>query len=361
MSAAALFTPWRLGPLQLRNRVVMAPMTRRRARPDGSPTPLMARYYAQRAGAGLIVAEATTVAPDAGAYPGSPGLHDDAHVAAWRAVTDAVHARQGRIFAQLWHAGRATHPDFLPPGALPVGPSAVAADARLRGRDESFPVPHALTRPEIDAIVARFGAAAARARAAGFDGVELHAGHGYLIDTFLRDVSNRRDDEYGGSPANRARLLLRVVAAASDAWAADRVGVQVTPTGRLHGMSDSAPGALFRHVAERLAPLGLAYLHVHEPIDLPGGALLTASMRAVWPGTLMVNGGYTGRSGAAAVAEGAADLVSFGRPFIANPDLPERLRSGAPLAEPDPATFYGGDAAGYTDYPPLAPPQLEAL
>jgi N-ethylmaleimide reductase len=350
----SVLSPVHLGPFDLPSRVVMAPMSRRRAAAGGLATPLMATYYAQRASAALIITEATWISPRGAGSEGAPGIHSDAHARAWRQVTDAVHARGGRIFLQLWHAGRATHPALLPGGVSPVAPSAVAPTGTIatpRGR-QPFVVPHALDVREIGAIVGDFAQAARRARDAGFDGVELHAAQGYLIDQFLRDGPNRRTDAYGGPVERRVRFLLDVTQAVCAEWDEGRVGVQFSPTSSSFDMSDSNPAATFGHAAEILNRFGLGYLHVFEPRDhtVPGEAI-TPLVRARFRGLLITNGGYTGEAADGAVASGAADLVSFGRSFIANPDLPERLAAGAPLAEPDPSTFYGGDARGYTDYP----------
>jgi N-ethylmaleimide reductase len=353
-----VLSPIRLGPLDLPNRVVMAPMSRRRAAPGGLATALMAMYYAQRATAGLLITEATWVAPRGAGSAGAPGVHDDSHVAAWRQVTDAVHAHGGRIFLQLWHAGRATHPALLPAGVAPVAPSAVAPAGTIAtptGR-EPFVVPHALEIEEIRAIVGEFARAARRARDARFDGVELHAAQGFLIDQFLRDGTNRRSDAYGGSVERRVRFLQEVTQAVCGAWGEQRVGVQLSPTSTLFDMADSDPAATFGHAAESLNRFALAYLHVVEPPDQTGPATqsITPLLRARFRGVLIVNGGYGKDSADRAVGSGAADLVSFGRPFIANPDLPQQFAAGAPLAKPDPSTFYGGDARGYTDYPRFA-------
>jgi N-ethylmaleimide reductase len=346
-----------LGPYLLTNRVVMAAMTRRRAGASGVPTPLMATYYAQRASAGLIVTEATYVAPQGGGAVHSPGIHTDEQAAAWRLVTDAVHARGGRIFLQLWHAGRVSHPAFQPDGGPPWAPSAVPLTGEIVTPDgkRPFVTPRALDASAIAATVNQFADAARRARAAAFDGVEIHAAQGYLIDQFLRDGTNRRTDAYGGAPERRTRFLLEVVRAVADAWGPGRVGVQLSPTSPLNDMSDSDPVATFSHAAGELGRVGLAYLHVFEPVDpqAPRDPPVTALLRARFPGPLIANGSYTRAGAEAAIARGAADLVSFGRPFIANPDLPARFAAGAALAEPDRTTFYGGDARGYTDYPPL--------
>jgi N-ethylmaleimide reductase len=318
------------------------------------PSTLAATYYAQRASAGLIVSEASLVAAGGASYPGSPGIYDDAHVAAWREVADAVHARGGRIFLQLWHAGRFSDPEFLG-GALPVAPSAIAlrGELRLPGGGRPFVPPRALAEDELPGLVRAFADGARNALAAGFDGVEIHAAQGYLIDQFLRDGTNHRDDAYGGSVERRARFLLEVTEAVCEIAGASRVGVQLSPTSTLGDMSDSDPEATFGHAAEQLGALGCAYLHVFEP--LAPGPRISPVMRARFRGSFIANGGYDGATASAAIASGEADLVSFGRAFIANPDLVRRLAEGAPLAAPDPATFYGGAARGYTDYPTWSP------
>lgn len=359
-----LFTPIRLGALSLPNRMVMAPMTRSRAGAGNVPTALNALYYVQRASAGLILSEGTQVSPQGVGYPNTPGIHTDAQVAGWRAVTDAVHEAGGRIMAQLWHVGRISHPSIQPGGAAPVAPSAIAAQGTVYTAEgmQPLPTPRALDLDEIPGVIAQFAEGARRARDAGFDGVEIHAANGYLLDQFLRDGTNQRTDRYGGSIANRARLLLEVTEAVIAAWSADRVGVRLAPYGTFNDIRDSDPAALFNHVAEALAPFGLAFLHVIEGVPdhgmaaPPAGAEpLAARLRAAFKGPLMLNGGYDRASADAALAAGTADLVSFGVPFIANPDLPARFKAGAPLNTPDTATFYGGDAKGYTDYPALEP------
>ena len=357
MARPDLFTPVQLGALTLRNRVVMAPMTRNRAGPGNVPGALAAEYYAQRASAGLIVTEATQVSPQGVGYPGTPGIHSEAQVAGWRRVTDAVHAAGGRIFLQLWHVGRISHPSLQPDGALPVAPSAIAAagDAFTASGPQPFVTPRALETAEIPGIVAQFEAGARHALAAGFDGVEIHGANGYLIDQFLRDGTNRRTDRYGGSLENRARFLLEVTEAVAHVWGPARVGVRISPQSDFNSMSDRDPRATFGHAALALAPFGLAYLHVVEPANaLPEGARpLVPDLKEAFGGPLMVNGGYTRALAEAVLARGEADLVSFGSSFLANPDLPLRLARNAPLNAPDPATFYGGTEHGYTDYPAL--------
>ncbi len=350
-SPSPLLAPVRVGAWTLKNRVVMAPMTRSRAEQDRIPSPLAARYYAQRASAGLIVTEATHAHPRGYGYPDTPGIDTPAQRAAWRRVTDAVHARGGHIVLQLWHTGRVGHPSLFPDGVLPVAPSAIGAEGTVRVADGMAPMvtPRPLATHELPAIVASFAQGARWAREAGFDGVEIHGANGYLLDQFLRDGSNHRTDAYGGPVEHRARLLLEVVDAASAAIGADRVGVRLSPTNAYNSMHDSDPAATFTSVARALSSRGLAYLHVIDP--WPAGAPLTDALRAAYDGTLMVNGGYDRAGGDSVLQAGRADLVSYGAPFIANPDLVERFAEGAPLAEGDRGTFYGGGANGYADYP----------
>jgi N-ethylmaleimide reductase len=355
--APHLFTPFRLGPYELRNRVVMAPMTRSRAGEGNVVTPLTARYYAQRAGAGLIITEGAQVSPQGVGYPGTPGIHTDAQVDAWRRVTEAVHAEGGRVFLQLWHVGRASDPSLQPGGALPVAPSAIGIAGEMRYSPSGpapYVTPRALETDEIAGVVEQYAEGARRAYRAGFDGVELHGANGYLIDQFLRDGTNHRTDRYGGTAEKRSRFLSEVTAAVVDVWGGDRVGVRLSPFGTVNGMRDSDPVATFSVAAHALNRFGLAYLHVVEPLgENAYGGRVTPVLKAVFRGPVMANGGYDGETGNEAVRTGRADLVSFGIPFLANPDLPERLRAGAPLNTPDRATFYGGDERGYTDYPAL--------
>jgi N-ethylmaleimide reductase len=354
-----LFTPFRLGDLELKNRTVMAPMTRSRAVDGNVPNPLAATYYAQRAEAGLIVSEATQVSRQGIGYIRTPGIHTPEQVLGWLRVTDAVHAAGGKIFAQLWHVGRISHPEFHD-GALPVAPSAIAAEGEVftsKGQTRMV-TPRALEIGELPGIVDQFRHGAEMAKQAGFDGVEIHGANGYLLDQFLRDGSNHRTDAYGGTISNRARLPLEVTEAVVDVWGPGRVGYRVSPTGSIHSMSDSIPLETFTYIAGQLSALGLAYLHVMEPI---AGASATAAdariapaLRKAFTGPLIVNGGYDADTAASAFARGDADLVAFGVPFLANPDLPKRLRTGAPLNSPDFTTFYSGEEKGYTDYPALA-------
>lgn len=357
---APLFTSFALGALKLPNRFVMSPLTRGRAQPDGTPVELMAQYYVQRASAGLIVTEATAISKQGAGWLGAPGIYTDAHVAGWKVVTDAVHKAGGRIFLQLWHTGRVSHPDFLD-GAPPVAPSAVAAKGKTttpKGKKE-YVTPRELTIPEIQATVADYGAAAKRAKAAGFDGVELHGANGYLVDQFLRDGSNRRTDAYGGSIANRVRFLDEVVGAMVAGWSADRVGVHLSPLGTYNDMKDSTPRETFVAATEALARRKIAYVHTVE--GLPGTIMfvdhperISPFMRKAFRGAFIVNGGYDAKSASATIQSGETDLVSFGTAFLANPDFPERVRRGAPLNAIDPSTFYTPGPKGYVDYPALS-------
>jgi N-ethylmaleimide reductase len=312
----------------------------------------MAEYYEQRASAGLIISEGVVISPQGKGYPNTPGIFTDDQEAEWRKIVDAVHDAGGRLFAQLWHVGRVSHPSLQPDGALPVAPSAIAATGQLYTPEgmKSFVVPRALETREIAGIVEHFRQAAARAKRAGFDGVELHGANGYLIDQFLRDGSNKRTDRYGGSLENRTRFLLEIVEAVSSVYGAERVGVRLSPLGSIHGMHDSAPETTFRYAAGSLRPFGLAYLHVIETRD---EAFDWRALRSAFGGPYVANGGYDRDGAAAAIRAGDADLVSFGAPFIANPDLVDRFRAGAQLATGDRATYYSGGARGYTDYPTL--------
>lgn len=354
-----LFQPYQLGSLPLANRIVMAPLTRSRAGAGDVPTPLMATYYAQRASAGLIISEGSQVSPQGKGYIQTPGIYNDAQVAGWRQVTDAVHAKGGKIMIQLWHVGRISHPDIQEGGALPVAPSAVKADAQVftgKGMVDSV-TPRALELAEIPGIVADYRRAAENARAAGFDGVEIHSANGYLLDQFLRDKTNRRTDAYGGSIENRVRLLLEVTDAVLEVWEKGRVGVRLAPLSPRNDIDDSNPEPLFTHVVKELSARGIGFLHVVEGVT--GGPRETdhsfklSTLRPLFKGTYIGNNGYTRDLALAVRAADGADLIAFGRLFIANPDLVERLSIDAPLNEPDPTTFYGGDEHGYTDYPCL--------
>jgi len=357
MKARDLYTDYTLGPTRLPNRFVMAPMTRNRAGAGHVPTDLMRTHYVQRASAGLIVTEATQVAPEGIGYPNTPGIHSREQVEGWKRITDAVHHAGGRIFLQLWHVGRISHPLFQPGGALPVAPSAIAPEGQIYTPEGMKPylAPRALPEGEIPGIVRQFRAGAANAMEAGFDGVELHGANGYLPDQFLRDGTNRRTDGWGGSIEKRARFLLETTAALIDVWGADRVGVRLSPSGTFNDMTDSNPIDTFGYAVRELDRLGIVYLHLVEGTEADarhGGTIVpTEKLRPLFNRALIVNGGYDRRKADAVIGEGRADLVSFGQPFLANPDLPHRLKIGAPLNLPDPGTFYGGDAKGYTDYP----------
>ncbi len=356
-----LLSPAQLGPLRLANRMVMAPMTRNRAAAGNVASDLAVLYYRQRASAGLIVTEGTQVSERGVGYANTPGIYSDAQVAGWRKVTDAVHERGGKIFAQIWHVGRVSHPSFQPNGELPVAPSAIAPEghAYTASGPQAHPVPRALGLGEIPGVIAEFVTGTRCAREAGFDGVEIHGANGYLIDQFLRDGSNHRNDAYGGPVENCVRFLREVTAAGADAWSPDRVGVRLSPLSSYNDMSDSDPFATFGLAARVLDGFGLAYLHLiatgsFEPESEEGR--MTAHLRERFRGPMIVNGGYTLETAEAEISSGRADLVSFGSSFLANPDLPERFAAGAALNAPNPATFYGGGAAGYTDYPALAAP-----
>jgi len=351
-----LFSTIQMGSLGLGNRMAMAPMTRNRA-PGGTPTPLMAAYYRQRAGAGLIITEGAQISEQGVGYPATPGIYNDEQIAGWKVVTDAVHAEGGHIVAQLWHCGRVSHPDFHD-GDLPVAPSTIqpAGQAFTYEGLKDFVTPRALALAEIPGIIEQYRHATACAVRAGFDGVEIHAANGYLLDQFLRDGSNSRTDAYGGSIENRARLLLEVTTAVCNEIGSDRVGVRISPVNAFNDMQDSDPQALFNYVATALSTLKPAFLHAVE-VSMTGEADNSVDMRQLrdcFDGLYIANGGYDKARGNAAIANGDADIVAYGIPYLANPDLPERFRQDAMLNEPDQATFYGGDEHGYTDYPTLA-------
>ena len=360
MTHDALFQPYRLGDLELPNRIAMAPLTRNRATPDRlAPHDLNATYYRQRASAGLLITEATQVSQQGQGYALTPGIFSADQIAGWRKVTDAVHDAGGRIFAQLWHVGRISHVDLQPDNGAPVAPSEVPANTKTFVAGQFVPVsaPRALDRHEIAGIVADFGRASANAKAAGFDGVEIHGANGYLPDQFLRDSTNKRTDDYGGSVENRIRFTLEIVDAVKAHWDAKRVGIRIAPVSPANDVSDSNPAELFMTLTQRLSAAGLGYLHVIEgstggPRDnLPFDY---AALKKAFAGAYMANNGYTPAMAEDAVRSGRADLVAFGKLFISNPDLVERIRANAPLNEWNQKTFYGGAAEGYTDYPALA-------
>jgi len=362
MNTPNLFTPVRLGTLEAPNRIVMAPLTRMRTGPDRVPTALMADYYAQRAAAGLILSEATAISRQATGCPNSPGIYTEEQIAGWQQVTDAVHRAGGRIFLQLWHMGRISHPNFQPDGGLPVAPSAIAPRTGQVLTDkgmQSYVTPRALMKEELPEIVRQYVDGAECAKASGFDGVEIHNANGYLLDQFLRDGTNQRKDDYGGSVRNRARLTLEVVDAVTKVWGADRVGIRFSPGGVFNDMHDSNPRETFGHVLHELNRFKLAYAHliVSTEDDLRQGAVPVplAALRDEFHGPMIVANGFTRATATQALAEGLADAVAFGRLFIANPDLPERFRLNAPLNALDATTLYGGGEKGYTDYPALGP------
>lgn len=352
-----LFTPMTIGDLTLPNRVVMAPLTRNRALGD-VPHALNAEYYAQRASAGLIVTEATQISPEGKGYFQTPGIYSPEQVAGWRLVTDAVHEKGGRIFLQLWHVGRISHVSLQPGGQAPVAPSAIPAKAQTfiaTGPADVSP-PRALRLDEIPRVIDDYVKAARNAKKAGFDGIELHSANGYLIDQFLRDGTNKRTDEYGGSIENRTRLLAEVLAGLTQVFPAKRVGVRFSPFSPFNDIADSDPLTMFGAALTRANDAGLGYVHIIEgetggPRSFPPEAV--SLVRAKFNGAYMANNGYDRETAIEAVQTGTVDLVAFGKLFIANPDLVARLEQNAPLNTPDPTTFYGGDAHGYTDYPTL--------
>jgi len=352
-----LLTPARLGPLTLANRVVMAPLGRARAHErTREQLPRAVTYYAQRATAGLLVSEATHISPTSVSRPGGAAIHTAGQVQAWQPITGSVHAHGGHIFQQLFHLGRKAHPSRLPDQALPVAPSAIAAVGTVPTPDGPmpFPVPRELRLEEIPGLVADFRHAGVNSKLAGFDGVEVHAANGYLIDQFLRDGANRRRDAYGGSIANRSRFLLEVVDALIQVWGADRVGVRISPHARGDGIDDSDPFALYAHVAAELQRRRVAYLHLIEHETSPVDQRLAPALRRIFTGPLILCGGFTRATAVQAIADDRADFIAFGQLFIANPDLVERLRGDAGYNEPDPSTFYSGGDTGYIDYPALA-------
>ncbi len=353
-----LLQPGRLGSLSIPNRVLFAPLTRKRASAANIPGQLMADYYAQRASAGLLIAEATMVAADAQAWEHQPGIHSAEQVAGWRVVTDAVHAAGGRIYLQIWHPGRATHP-ALNNGVQPVSSSdKPITDGHIHTPqgNQSYPVPRPLRTDEIPGIVDAFRKAAANAKAAGFDGVQVHGAHGYLIDQFLRDGVNDRTDRYGGSLENRARLLFEIVDAAAESFGMDRVSLRFSPRVDYNSMSDSDPAALVEHVAKESEKRGLGFLELRHPnYDDPAEYELAKIARRHFSGALVRNGGFTRDAGEQALNDNLADAIAYGVPFLANPDLPRRFLLNAPLNEPDTSTFYAEESPkGYIDYPTLA-------
>lgn len=355
--ALDLFSPIKVGSIDLKNRIVMAPLTRNRAGEGNVPREMNVKYYEQRATAGLIITEATPISGMAHGYPATPGIHSDAQIAGWKKVVDAVHAKGGKIVLQLWHVGRISHPSLLPDNALPVAPSAIkpAGQAFTYNGLEDFVTPRALELEELSGIIDEYVQATKNALAAGFDGVEIHAANGYLLDQFLRDGTNKRTDIYGGDKANRARLLLEVAEKVVAVAGAGKVGVRISPLNPFNDITDSNPQDLFNYVANALSRFGLAYLHVVE--GGMGGADVApfdfVELHKCFSGPYMANLGYTKAKANAAIAAGNVDLVAFGVPFIANPDLVERFAKDAPLNEADQDSFYGGTEKGYIDYPTL--------
>lgn len=358
LAMKTIFDPITIGDLQLQNRIFMAPMTRGRSDLGGIPNTLMAKYYSLRADAGLIISEATAISPHGAGWLGAPGIWNEAQVKGWKLVTDAVHAMKGHIFLQLWHMGRVSHPDFLE-GELPVAPSEIAAQGETTtpAGKKKYVTPRALTVQEIKTTIQDYALGAKHAIQAGFDGVEIHAANGYLIDQFIRDGSNKRTDEYGGSIENRLRFLLEVTSAVIAAVGANKVGVRLSPKGAYNDMHDSDPGKTFCSAAEMLSGLKIAYLHTMEP--LPGhmmaaeGERITPHIRKIFTGTLVTNGGYNLELANKALANNESDAFAFGVPFLANPDLVARFRKNVALNIPDFNTFYTPGSKGYTDYPSM--------
>ncbi len=352
-----LLTHYKLGDIELSNRMVMAPMTRCRAVEGNVPNPLAVTYYVQRASAGLIITEGSQVSPQGVGYVRTPGIHSPEQVAGWKKVTDAVHKAGGKIFLQLWHVGRVSHPDFLG-GDLPVAPSALPFEGEVhtpQGK-KKFVIPRALELEEIPGIIEQFRKGAKNSKAVGFDGVEIHGANGYLLDQFLRDGSNRRTDKYGGSIQNRARLPLEITEAVVGVWGADRVGYRISPHFSSFSMSDTNPRQTYSYLAEEMNNIRIGYLHMIEPVGgrmgtIAPDARLGPVIRDIFEGTFILNGGYDVRSGNEAIEKGDADLISFGVLFLANPDLPLRFIKKAPLNSADVAAFYAGEEKGYIDYP----------
>lgn len=367
MSSQSLFEPLQLGPYRLAHRVMMAPLTRMRATVPGNvPNALNAQYYGQRAtSGGLIIAEASQVLPSGQGAPATPGIHSPEQVAGWKGVVDAVHAKGGRVFLQLWHVGRISHRSHQPGGGLPIAPSAVAPAGQVLTADfqrAPFETPRAIETGEIPAIIEGYAQAARNAMQAGFDGVEIHSANGYLLEQFMQSRTNQRTDQYGGSIENRVRLPLEVVRAVVDVWGADRVGIRLTPFGIANDSGEPDPMPLYSHIIGELDKMNLAYLHLIEPrasgagqreVDHQGVPSAIELFRPLWRSVMIGAGNFLGDSAAKAVSDGHADAIAFGRYFISNPDLPERIRAGSPLTPYNRATFYGGGPEGYIDYPTM--------
>ena len=353
-----LFSQYELGNIKLQNRMVMAPMTRCRALLGNIPNPLAVTYYAQRSQAGLIITEGSQVSPEGVGYIRTPGIYSPEQVVGWREITEAVHRAGGKIFLQLWHVGRVSHPDFLN-GELPVAPSALPVEGVVHtpSGKKKIETPRDIELDEIPSIINQFRKGAENAKFAGFDGVEIHGANGYLLDQFLRDGSNRRTDQYGGRIQNRVRLPLEVVEAVIDVWGAERVGYRISPHFQRYSMFDSNPSKTFSYFAKELSNLKLGYLHMIERVggymQVAPEARFASAIRGIFEGTFVLNGGYDAEKGNEAIQKCKADLISYGTPFLANPDLPDRFKRNAPLNTPDTDTFYVGEEMGYIDYPVL--------
>lgn len=360
-----MFTPVKLGSIELKNRLVMAPLTRMRAIEGDVPNPLAKIYYSQRAGAGLIISEATQISPLGKGYPATPGIYSAEQTAAWKEIVEAVHAKGGAMVAQLWHVGRISHTSLHPDQGLPVAPSAIAAAGQTYGADwqlHDYETPRAMSSEEITALLKDYQLAAQNAKDAGFDGVEIHAANGYLLDQFLHDQTNQRTDEYGGSIENRLRILGEVIDAVAKVFPADRIGIRLSPYGKFNDMNDSDPMALFTAAIQKLNHYHLAYVHMIEPRSTSAGGndqvdagapVTSAIFRAAYTGKFISAGGYDQAMGEAVLEANLADAVAYGRLYISNPDLAERFKENAPLNPYNRATFYGGAEVGYTDYPTL--------
>jgi len=352
-----LLKPFENNGLQLKNRIVMAPLTRQRAGKGNVPNKMMADYYGQRASAGLIISEGSQISPQGCGYDDTPGIYNLKQVKGWKRITDAVHEKDGKIFIQLWHVGRHSHPCYQPGNRLPVAPSAVKEIGHIRTKEGKFDtvVPHALLTEEIKEIVNDYKDAAIRAMEAGFDGVELHGANGYLIDQFLQDGTNKRNDTYGGASRNRVRFMMEVLYAVCEAIGPEKTGIRLSPSGRHAGISDSNPTELFSYAIGQLNQYQLAFLHLIEPMEDVSGfpnyiTKVTRYFRNIYKGTIISCGGYTPQSAEAALEENSTDLIAFGKLFISNPDLVERIACNGPYNDWDTATFYGGNRKGYTDY-----------
>ncbi|PHS70638.1 MAG: alkene reductase [Methylophaga sp.] len=357
MNFEFLFSEKTLGDLNLPHRIIMAPLTRcRSSQPGDIPNDLNAEYYKQRASSALIITEATQISPQGKGYAFTPGIHSKEQIQGWQKITHAVHDENSHIFMQLWHVGRVSHSSLQPENVLPVAPSEITVEGQAFTYEGmlDFEMPRALELSEMPDIVEQYRQAAVNAKQAGFDGVEIHAANGYLLDQFLKDGTNKRNDIYGGSIENRARLVLEVVQAVTEVWGGHRVGIRISPTGTFNSMSETNPQALYNYLVEKLNQFNLSYIHVVERFgDAATEDFDFTSLRKLFNGAYIANGSYTGESAEQSLKNDCSDFVAFGVPFISNPDLPERIEQSAPLNPADPDTFYGGDAKGYTDYPSL--------